>query len=369
MPARSLRRPSHRPGLRPRNRRVAVALLAAATLTLTGCGARLASPPPPLPTADADETARQEAASRSTALAAQADAALATLPADPGDGAVAAALRGVADDSRAHAEELGGVWAPPGWASATTTAVATPSTTSAADGPAVPGADASAPSTHETSSAAEPATVLENLGDASARTCQDATVVDRADLARLLASVCLAQDELARVLAGAAGLDPPAPGTQESAGGTGEHRTELLAVLAQDTDALSLARSLDAAGYALEVAAARAAGPERDTLAARARTARADAQALLVARDAVASPTDPRRAAYDLPDVDGALPDAGTLAATTEADVLAAWTAAFGDAPPTARPGVLAEMVEAAAQAAAWGAPASDFPGLPGLTP
>lgn len=370
MPAPPPSRTPPPPGRRPARggRAVAIGGLAAA-LALSGCGVRLETPPPPIPSADAAEAARQDAATRSEDLATLAGAALAT-----GTGAadsLADTLARVATDAKAHAGALGGVWTPPAWATtppgADEVPAATPSQDSTPGGGSVTaGAGTSA------SPSGSPAVVLGALATASLAACGDAVVLEPADLARLLASICLAQDAAARALAAASGLDAPAPGARTVVERAAADPTPtegppaFPSTLARGEDGLPLARSLDAAGYALEVAAARASGADRDALAGRAREHRAEARALVAAAGALGTPEDPRRAAYDLPEVDGATPGPAALAADAETGVLAAWTATFGDAPVSARALVLAEMVTAAAAATGWGAPPSTFPGLPG---
>lgn len=308
--------------------------------TLAGCGLRLEAPPPELPSPDAAEVARQGAAARAEALADLASDTAAGLP----DAVVAAALDRVADDAAAHAAALGGVWSPPTWAEPTPD----DSTPDAADvTPAIPDAG----------------TVLDAVLNGAVLTCADAVVSADPDLAVLLASICLAQEDAGRDLAAAIAVETPPVRPAPTSDG-GDSAAEALGDVGA---ALGLARALDAAGYALEVAAARTTGADREVLAARAAGHRADAQALVAAAGALGTTNDPRRAAYDLDAVRSS--NAAALAAAVETDVLAAWAAAFGDAPLEARAAVLDEMATAHAAGQGWGAPSSAFPGLPDLRP
>ncbi len=322
-------------------------------LALSGCGLRLEGPPPPLPSPDAAETARQGAAERAVAIAGLADASAVGV-----DDPVSAALARVSADSSAHADALGGVWAPPAWASP--------------DPEADDGADDGAPDPGP-SAVAEPSAVLDALTASAALTCADAVVVEPADLATLLASICLAQDDQAEALAGALGAD--APPSAVAATTSPEPAEPPAQAVADVPGALELARALDAAGYALEVAAARSAGPDRATMVDRAALHRTTAQAIIAGSGALGTADDPRRAAYDLGSAqapDGSAAVAGDVAAEAagvETDVLAAWTSVFGDVAAQERPAVLAEMAAAEAVAAGWGAPSSTFPGLPDLLP
>lgn len=317
---------------------------------LAGCGVRLESPPPDLPSPDAAETARQSAVERSLALAALGTAATAGAGGAGDGGTTAEALERVTTDAGAHAAALGGLWSPPGWA--------TPSPT-----PGEPSPTALPP--------AGPADVLAALTAAADLACTDAAVVEPADLATLLASVCLAQDDAAAGLAAALGAAPPMPpaalagrDTPPSPAGLPD---DAAAALGAAPDAAGLGRSLDAAGFALEVAAARtdASGP-RTTVADLAAAHRAAARDVLQAAGVLGTAEDPRRAAYDVErDGSGAPLGAGSVVPAVEGDLATSWVAALGDVPPGARDAVLAEAGRAWATARAWGAPAATFPGLP----
>jgi hypothetical protein len=330
------------------------------SLALGGCGVRLDTPPPPLPTADAAEAARQAAAVRAESIASLADDVAEPARED---------LAELAANSRAHAAALGGIWAPPDWArTPAPSGTPTPSPT-----------DAAPPTTTD---------VAQALADSARLTCADAVALDVAapgledesgpnrpaqpdsaqpgdeptepapggagDLVTLLASICLAQRQQTAELGEDLG---DLPGRPEPS----ERLEAIAAALAESADAPALARTLDAAGYALEVVAARSVGPPRTTLAALAADHRALAHEVLDAAGVIGTTADPRRAAYSLEDPDALDPGA------IEASVLAAWTSVVASAPPAQRAAVLAEMESTDRLARDWGAPASTFPGLPDL--
>lgn len=346
----------------------AAALALGLSLALSACGVRVETPPPPLPSPGPAEVARQGAAQRATAIALDAESALA----GTGDEALRARLTAVAAEATAHAEALGGIWAPPGWATPAGSAEPGPGASGEAAGAgdgtvtANPAPAATAPP--------DPAAVLDAIAASATLTCTDAVAVEPADLATLLASICLAQDAEARDLAAALGVTEPASAADavvgaaeasslaSAAGATPE--ASLAAVVAVAPGGLALAAALDAAAYGLEIDAARSGGAERDVLADRAAQQRAMSQAIVASAGALGTSEDPRRAAYDL----GPSADPAAQATAIEADLLAAWTAVIGDVAPEARPLVLAQMLDAQAAAQAGGAPSSTFPGLPELS-
>lgn len=341
-------------------------------LGLSGCGVRVETPPPPLPSPDAAEVARQAAAQRTTAIAGDAASALARA----GDETLQARLTAVVAEATAHAEALGGIWAPPGWAEAPGEAEngADGSGDTAGEGEA----DATPPPPAATPTA-DPATVLDAIATSATLTCTDAVAVGPADLATLLASICLAQDAEARDLAAALGAPEPPSAAEavvtaaeasspESAAPGTTPEASLEAVVAATDGGLDLAAALDAAAYGLEIAAARSGGAERDGLADRAAEQRAISQAIVASAGALGTNEDPRRAAYDLGPGGDPGADPAAQASAIEADLLAAWTAVIGDVAPEARPLVLAQMIDAQAATRAGGAPSSTFPGLPELS-
>ncbi|TNC16727.1 DUF4439 domain-containing protein [Georgenia sp. 311] len=302
---------------RPRTA-LAAALVAA---TLAGCGVRLETPPPEVPVADAAETARQEAALAAAELAVLA-AAAATTAQDP---AVAAALTAVATASGEHDAALGGVWEP--WPGAGPDATEPP-------GPS--------PTVAETAPAATPEDVLGDL-TVAADSAQAGALAQTGELGELLASVAISRTYLAADLAAALGtevttlpaapLPVPEPGT-----------------LDPDTS-----RTLDAARYALVVAAARSTGAERGAAADR-------ADHLAAVAGAVAPEDDRREAAYDLTGVDAE--DPAALAAAAELDVVRVYVMLLASAQ-EGRAELLAAAVDAAGEARSWGAA---LPALPGLS-
>jgi hypothetical protein len=338
------RRLPTRPGAEPARRAAAaVAALIVAVLT-AGCGVRLESPPPDLPSPDAAEAARQGAASRAQAVALLAEAAV---PA--ADAEVAGALGRVAADARTHVEELGGVWAPPAWATAT-------------PGP-TPSGGAGTPSSTPPQGASA-ADVVADLAASAEITCADALAAGPADLAALLASMCLAQTGAAQDLAAAARLAAPAtPTALAPADDPGALPEALLHEVGAAPGAAALGRALDAAGFALEVTAARTPGTQRGELADLAEAHRIEGRAVLAAAGVLGGTDDPRRAAYDLPDGMDTDPDA--VVAVVEGDVLEAWTSIVGLVGGEARAGALAEMAAAADRARAGGGAPSPLPGLP----
>ena len=302
---------------RPRTA-LAAALVAA---TLAGCGVRLETPPPSVPVADAAETARQEAALAAAELGTQATAAAATTQ----DPAVAAALTAVATACGQHDAALGGVWEP--WPGA---------------GPGATEPPEPSPTAATTAPAPTPQEVLADLA-AAADSAQAGAIAQTGELGELLASVAVSRTYLAADLAAALGtevttlpaepLPVPEPGTLDP--GT--------------------SRELDAARYALVVAAARAAGAQRAAAAER-------ADHLAAVAGAVAPEDDRREAAYDLTGVDAE--DPAALAAAAELDVLRVYVTLLASAP-EGRAELLAAAVDAAGEARSWGAV---LPALPGLS-
>lgn len=309
---------------RGRGGRTLGALILATVLGVAGCGVRLDGPPPELPSPDAAESARQGAAERAEETAVIAGAAR-------GAGTESDELVRVEAQARAHLAALGDVWRPPAWATASEPGP----TPSVEPGGPVPSAEE----------------VAARLRLSAVATCRDAVALEPGDLVTLLASICLAQRGTAQQL----GEEVP-----ELAGTSGSDaaRAEALgAALGTSGDAVTLAGALDAAGFALEVAAARSSGDRRARLADRAHAHRDTARVLLEAAETIGSDDDPRRAAYSL---EGGPPDP----AEVETEVLAAWAAVVGSVPAAHRGVVLGEMATAAEAAAAWGAPTVAFPGL-----
>lgn len=333
----------------PARRPCGSALAVVALLGLAGCGVRLETPPPDLPSPDAAEVARQGAVERSESLAAgAAEAARSTA-----DAAVAELLSRVSADGLAQAEELGGLWVPPAWATPT----ATPGATTT-PGPAA--------------ATATPGDVLAALAAAAESACADAVAAGPGDLATLLASVCLSQDAAAADLSAALGSPPPASPTvltdRDAPPTASGLPASLTTALAATDGATALGRSLDAAGFALEVAAARTPDGSRADVAALAARHRAQARDVLAAAGVLGTAADPRRAAYTLPvGADGALLGAAAVVPAVEDDLVAAWAATVTAVDGPARAAVVGEMGQAWTTARQWGARPVTFPGLPEL--
>lgn len=360
---------SDRPDPRPRTRgpgvtaRATATRLAAGALVLglcagvTACGdLRREGGQPVTPSAGPVEQVRQSAAERATALASAAAAledavrtggaaAVGAPAADPA--ALGTALAGVREAARAHLAGLGGVWVPFPEASPS----AAPE--SASPGPS-PSASAGAPTV--------PSLVAE-LTAAAAEAQEAVGTVADGDLARLLASIGLGEELWAARLTVLVGAPAPAAPTADAP-------DALPAGLAADALA-PLVASEDALGAAWELDAARSSDGARDASAALAAAHRATAQAWARAAGLDGTPTDPRRAAYDLPAVltdPASAPEARTAVLAGLEDRLAgAWL----DLVPQAEPGARDALVAAARVAVtrAIGLAGAAIPVLPAIDP
>ena len=348
------------PRVRPRRRLAAAVLLAAA---LAGCGLRVESAPPGEPVPGALEQVRRTAVDDALLVAQDADAA-ASAGAAPSE-AVAAELERVAAQSREHAQALGGVY---------DSGIADELTDDLASGSPSPSPSPAATVT--------PADVVAALADAAARTRVAAGTTADGPLARLLASVSAAQSVSAARLAEAADVEAPerttpvvptpaaspsaSPSPSDdasapvatSAPGAGADRVP--EGLTAD-DLAALVASEDAAGYALELRAARASGDVRGRLAARAAVHRERAQGWAALGGLDGTDQDPRRVAYAVPaDLDdaalvrrleqGLATDYASLVATTAAGT---------------RTVLVDLLADGALTLDAWGADVADLPGLP----
>ncbi|WP_298459613.1 DUF4439 domain-containing protein [uncultured Cellulomonas sp.] len=346
-------------------RRAPGAVLLVLVLALvSGCGLRLETPPPAAPTPDAREAARQRASADAVAIdvlaaaGAPAGDPAAAPPSDPAGEAVAAARAAAASDAQVHLDALGALDQPEG---ATTGDDADPgagSDAAATDGTTdgtPPAPDAVTPAPEPT--AAAPEVLANRLTEAAATARADAATIGDGPLARLLGSIAVNRLLSAARLADAAGLKaPPVPAVvlpESVPDGVG----------AADLEALIA--SEDAAGYALEVVAAKHDGDLRSRAGDRAAVHRDRAQTWAELADVDGTGLDPRRVAYALPD---GLDDAATAAdlaqslETALADHYAGLVAAAG---PDARVAFVDAVAEATAQAVAWGAPLPALPGLP----
>ena len=167
-------------------------------------------------------------------------------------------------------------------------------------------------------------------------------------LARLLASITVSRREDARALAAAAGL--PAVGATEAP-------TDLpsdAALPAADVTQIVLIE--DQAGFADEVAAAWLDATARATLLARAEVHRQRAREWAVLASIDSTSRDPRRAAYALPVDPHDASTAGTLVATVERALAAAYLTAVASSGPTSAP---ASLPTTSAKATSTSGPAS----------
>lgn len=351
------RRPARAPGTRAgtpataaTSRAVAalVTMLVAA-LALAGCDLRLESAPPTAPTPGPAEVARERTVADALALAAAARSAQATA-----DAASAAVLGDVVAFSAAHARQLGGVYDP---------GLATPT-----------------PSTTATPVVASPADVLRALRADAGVALADAAAATDGATARLLAAVGVARTELATRLATTL-HEPTAPPTAGATPAPNASPTTSAAPTAATSAAASPAPSgrtaaataaltplvlaHDQAGFGLEVVAAKLSGAARQEAAAAAAAHRRAAESWARRAGIAGTAADPRRAVYALPTFDAA--GAPALAATLEAGVAQAASAALVGAPVDVRGSLVDELLAAQAAAAAWGAAPTAFPGIPGL--
>ncbi|MDM7832718.1 DUF4439 domain-containing protein [Cellulomonas edaphi] len=328
----------HDDRLRPPARAVRhVARITAAALAvalLGACSVRLEGPPQVEPSPGAVEQVRARTLADAAALEDAARAALATAP----PATVAAVLDDVADFSEQHALQLG---------------------------PAYDSGLSPSPTATPAPVVAEPADVLAELADATRTALIDADSTDDADLARLVASIGTAREQLTRRLARATGVRSPAvqpvrasepvpsPAASDPAPGPA----------AEDLAALVVAH--DQAGYAYEVIAAKQPGAVRDKARAAAAAHRDQAQRWAVVAGTAQSADDPRRVAYDVPDGLGSTATARRLAVSLESAVAEANATLVGRTPAGERATFVDGLRAATSAARPWGAAPVAFPGLP----
>ncbi|MHB1289138.1 DUF4439 domain-containing protein [Georgenia sp.] len=293
------------------------ALAVSAALLLAGCGVRLDSPPPTVPVPDDVEVVRQHEATLAATLALDVPQ---ITTADP---AVTAQLELVADQARAHADALGGVWEP--WPDGVPAGVTVPE-------PVSPPAPATA----------EDVLALLAAGAASAR--DEALTTPDDALAATLVATSISRAHAAADLAGVLGLPVTTP---EAAPLSRE------ALVARGADGPTVL-VLDAARYALETVAARSDGPVRQ--AARERVA--SLQSLIDTALAAGAP-DGRLPAYDLEAEDPA-----AVAAAAEARLLEHWLFSLTLVAPGERGDLVAAAQDAADRVRAWGGTLGALPGL-----
>jgi hypothetical protein len=322
---------------RPRRPARALAHVARITAALTvvgllgACSVRLETPPPAEPSPGPVEQVRARTLDDATELASAARAALATTPSK----AVAAVLADVADFSAQHATQLGpeydsGLTPPP---------TGTPAPVTAA-----------------------PDEVLADLADATRTALTDSDAVEDGDLARLVASIATARDQLARRLARATGVKAPdlamdAPSAEPSPSVSAAPATQ-----GTESDLETLVLAHDQAGYAYEVIAAQQAGDVRDQAVTAADAHRAAAQRWADAAGIAETDRDPRRAAYTLPDGLTKTTTARKLAVSLESAITEADATLVGRTPAGDRRPFIAGMRTATAAARSWGGAPLAFP-------
>ncbi|MBL0886490.1 DUF4439 domain-containing protein [Myceligenerans indicum] len=338
--------------------RVAAAL--ACALLLSGCGLRFDSAPPTEPVPDPIEIVRRTAVDDALHVAEQADA-VAGLDATKPE--VAEALSDIAEISRQHADQLGGVYE-----SGLELELPSPTPSDVAE------------------TTPEVAEVLITLTDAAARSATAADVCEDGPLARLLASISAAQTLSVRKLADVTGeqgpefTEPLVPGAAElpatpSATAEGTGPSDGTASLTpstrptappgglSDDDLVAVVLAEDSSAYALEVGAARTDQEKaRDRLADRALTHRRRAEDWARFAGIDGTEKDPRRAAYELPS-----PDATGKELLLEAEngLAADYANLVGLAEEDTRSSAVALLTDSAITRNSWGAPITPFPGLP----
>ncbi|MFC8732801.1 DUF4439 domain-containing protein [Luteimicrobium sp. NPDC057192] len=312
---------------RPLPRRPAALLGAAASvvlaLVLSGCGVRLESAPPAPLTPTADEAVRAATVADVVAVRDLAERALT----DGGSaGATGARLRAVVKHAGTQLAALGGVYTGP---PPTTSPAATPTTAAA--------------------SAATAGAVANRLTSAS--TAGRARLADAPDphLARLVAQVSTSQALDARALAAAAHVEVAAPKAVRVA------VPATLPAGAHAGTAATVVENEDAAGYLLEVVAARSHGTTRTTAAARAAQHRTRAQDWADATGISGTDGDPRRTAYAVP--------AEAVARTVESRLVTSYAALLDTLDPKGRTQVADLLSDAARAAVDAGAPITALPG------
>ncbi len=329
-------RARRRVGMRLRATAVAVAAALGVSAVLTGCDLRVETPDPTPLVPDAAEQLRDRSAIQAADLAGAARAAATTAPE-----AAVPVLAEIAVTSQQHVDALGGVYDPfPG-----VTPAPTPTATATADPP--PPADA--------------AGVLAALRSGADTARADAVAEEDAAMAHLLAGIALNRALLADRLAVALGEDPAELPTVVVP-------TALPAGLDAQAAAV-LVQSEDAAGLAWEVVAGRATDEARTRAAERAALHRERAEAWAEAAGFAGTGTDPRRAAYDLPEAitgDGLAPEVTSSALSgIDSGLGEAYAALVPVVGPQDRPALLDAALEAMLRATRLGADVPVLPGMP----
>ena len=304
---------------------------------LAACSVRLETPPQAEPSPGPVEQVRARTLDDATELTAAANAALATHP----DKAIAAVLTDVAEFSTQHAAQLG---------------------------PAYDSGLTPSPTTTPTPLTARPTDVLDDLGAATRTALTDADAVDDPGLARLVASIATARDQLTRRLARAAGTKTPDLTVETPAPAPAQPTSTASATPepgAAPDGLAALVLAHDQAGYAFEVIAAQQSGDLRDRAVASAADHRAQAQRWATTAGLADTKDDPRRAAYAVPDGLSKATTARKLAVSLESAVTEANAALVAGTNPGERVPYLDGMRRADAAARTWGGTPVAFPGLP----
>ncbi|WP_125775212.1 DUF4439 domain-containing protein [Antribacter gilvus] len=346
------------------------ALLVVVALLLGGCGLRLESPPPTEPDPDAGELVRRTAVADALLVRDQADALASTGSLPPETVAELDRVSGAAD---AQVTQLGGVY-DSGLSDVLGESTVSPSATP--------------------SPVPAPADVVATLVSAAGRSSTAADTTEDGPLARLLASVSASHTVSAARLAPLVGVPAatvpapvvpsPAPAdgeepatTTTSAATTGGATPSTSAnsvttpsdaattppggLSADNLSAIVLAE--DAAGYALELRAAREDDAAvRDGMARRAALHRDRAQDWAVLAGTSGTEQDPREVAYLVPGADLTGPG---LVQELEDGLATDYATLVGVAEPGTR-GILVDLlIDSAVTSTAWGAAPAAFPGLP----
>lgn len=299
-------------------------------LALTGCGLRWQTPAPTEPSPHAAEELRRSAVADALTVQQKASAAAASAT----DPAVGATLTQIAEFAESHVTALGGVYDSGlgNLASPTPVDSSTPMPTTATPEDAV----------------------LALVSAAEHSTAAIDTVKD-GEVARLLASISTSETLSARRLAtqiGSTSADAlaAAPLTvAEVPAGVGA------------SDLSTIVTAEDSAGYALEVQAALVDGDQKSALVAAAATHRLLAEQWALASTVAATPQDPRRIAYVLPQ--GL--DAAGLVQQLDGGLSQSYATLVGISSQGSRTTPAALLLQSATEAAAWGAAPVAFPGLP----
>lgn len=314
---------------------------------LAGCGLRVEDDTPQPRALTADEAARAATVADLERVGADAAAVARGTTQER----VRTALRAVEKAARTQVDALGGSYdGPPPTAGGTAAGgtAASGTTTAPAGGSTTP----TGPTAGSTGAARSVAGVLALLDATERRARERLPEPDDAGLARLVAQVATAQGLEARSLARAAGSTAPRtvvrlPAAVPTTTPAGASAARLSTVVASE----------DAAGYALEVLAARSTGETRTALLARAAVHRDRAERWALTTGVEGTDEDPRRSAYALPAKLEGLP------AALETTLTADYAALLDDLEPPGRTAVADLLTDSAHAAVTAGAKPSALPG------